>query len=135
MDILVLLSGLLGLFAFAGLSCAKSYFEKGRLRGMEEAVREMEGRARVIVIEGAGDHFCAGADLRYVAETNERREFIEQINRAFFAIERAEIPVVAVVQGYALAGGFDHQMARRLDLHLREDREREAENVKTGPEV
>lgn len=40
-DILVLLSSLLGLFAFAGFSCARSYFEKGRLRGLEEAVREL----------------------------------------------------------------------------------------------
>jgi hypothetical protein len=40
-SILVLLSGLLGLFVLAGFSCARSYFEKGRLRGMEEAVREL----------------------------------------------------------------------------------------------
>jgi hypothetical protein len=35
----------------------------------------------------------------------------------------------------SLARGLDHEMARRLDLHLREDRKREAENVKTGPEI
>src|SRR5580698_8035040 len=46
---------------------------------IEQAVRELETQARVILIEGAGDHFCAGADLRYVAETQKLREFIEQI--------------------------------------------------------
>ena len=78
---------------------------------LEQAVRELETQARVILIEGAGDHFCAGADLRYVAETPKIREFIEQINRAFFCIERAHIPVVAAVQGYALAGGFELMQA------------------------
>lgn len=78
---------------------------------LEQAVRELESQARVILIEGAGDHFCAGADLRYVAETDKLRELIEQINRAFFAIERAPIPVVAAVQGYALAGGFELMQA------------------------
>jgi enoyl-CoA hydratase/carnithine racemase len=78
---------------------------------LEQAVRELETQARVILIEGAGDHFCAGADLRYVAETQKMREFIEQINRAFFCIERAPIPVVAAVQGYALAGGFELMQA------------------------
>ena len=78
---------------------------------IEHAIRELEVQARVILIEGAGDHFCAGADLRYVAETQKMREFIEQINRAFFCIERAPIPVVAAVQGYALAGGFELMQA------------------------
>jgi hypothetical protein len=41
LDILLLLGGLLAAFVVAGFSCARSYFEKGRLRGMEEATREM----------------------------------------------------------------------------------------------
>ena len=36
-----MLGGLLVAFFAAGWSCAKSYFEKGRLRGMEEATREI----------------------------------------------------------------------------------------------
>lgn len=78
---------------------------------LEQAVRELEKQSRVILIEGAGEHFCAGADLRYVAETDKLRELIEQINRAFFCIERVPIPVVAAVQGYALAGGFELMQA------------------------
>jgi hypothetical protein len=40
-DILVVLGGLLVAFVAAGFSSAKSYFERGRLRGMEEATREI----------------------------------------------------------------------------------------------
>jgi hypothetical protein len=40
-DILLVLGGLLTIFFVAIFSCARSYFERGRLRGMEEAVREL----------------------------------------------------------------------------------------------
>jgi hypothetical protein len=40
-DILVILGSLLLALVVAGWSCAKSYFEKGRLQGMEEATREL----------------------------------------------------------------------------------------------
>lgn len=40
-DILLVLCGLLVALVVAGLSCARSYFEKGRLRGGEEAAREI----------------------------------------------------------------------------------------------
>jgi enoyl-CoA hydratase/carnithine racemase len=46
-----------------------------------------------------------------VSETQKMREFIEQINRAFFSIEKAPIAVIAAVQGYALAGGFELMQA------------------------
>jgi enoyl-CoA hydratase/carnithine racemase len=78
---------------------------------LEKAVRQLETSARVILIEGAGNHFCAGADLVYLAATQKISELIEQINAAFFAIERASIPVIVAVQGYALAGGFELMQA------------------------
>jgi enoyl-CoA hydratase/carnithine racemase len=81
------------------------------VREIERAVHELQLHSRVILIEGAGDHFCAGADLRYLVGTPNAREFIEQINRAFFSIEQAPIPVIAAVQGYALAGGFELMQA------------------------
>jgi enoyl-CoA hydratase/carnithine racemase len=78
---------------------------------LERAVRQLETSARVILIEGAGNHFCAGADLYYLSGSQKIGELITQINSAFFAIERAPIPVVAAVQGYALAGGFELMQA------------------------
>jgi hypothetical protein len=40
-DILLILGGLEVALIVAGWSCAKSYFDKGRLRGVEEATREI----------------------------------------------------------------------------------------------
>jgi enoyl-CoA hydratase/carnithine racemase len=78
---------------------------------LERAVHELEDEARVILIEGAGTHFCAGADMQYLCGAKNTREFIEQINRAFFAIENAPVPVIVAVQGFALAGGFELMQA------------------------
>jgi enoyl-CoA hydratase/carnithine racemase len=68
-----------------------------------------------VVLEGAGDHFCAGADLRHVAplrtDPSALGGFIDQFNAALLAVERAPVPVVAAVQGYALAGGFELMQA------------------------
>jgi hypothetical protein len=41
LDILIVLGGLLAALIVAGFSCARSYFEQGRLQGMEEATREL----------------------------------------------------------------------------------------------
>ena len=49
MDILLILGGLLMAFVVASWSCANSYFEKGRLRGMEEATRE--------IVRGSSSHY------------------------------------------------------------------------------
>jgi hypothetical protein len=54
-DILFVLSGLLVAFVVAGFSCARSYFEKGRLQGMEEATREMT--------RGIGPHYELGGQV------------------------------------------------------------------------
>jgi hypothetical protein len=48
-DILLLLGGLNLALIVAGWSCAKSYFDKGRLQGMEEATRE--------IARGVGPHY------------------------------------------------------------------------------
>src|SRR6266852_3126378 len=64
---------------------------------LEAALVELGGTARAIVIHVAG--------LR--DDPVGMRAFIAQINRAFDAAEGCPVPVIAAVQGYALAGGFE----------------------------
>jgi methylglutaconyl-CoA hydratase len=71
---------------------------------------ELEATVRVVVLRGAGKDFCAGMDLAELLESADRT--VEQ-NRAaalrfgglFLQMRALPKPVIAVVQGRALAGG------------------------------
>ena len=68
--------------------------------------------ADVIVIRGAGGHFCAGGDVGEVSRLRERggdalRVLFETFIGACELIAELPVPVVAAVEGYAVAGGFE----------------------------
>ena len=66
---------------------------------------------RVAVIRAAGSVFCAGLDLREQARAAEGASTIE---RMLAAVEAFPLPVVAVVQGDAIAGG--NELALHFDF-------------------
>lgn len=64
--------------------------------------------ARVLLLEGEGDVFCAGFDLSLcVAAPDGRvmRELLIELSQMVTALRNLPIPVVAAVQGGAIAGG------------------------------
>src|SRR4029079_3092742 len=69
------------------------------------------GSLRVVVVAGAGQSFCAGADINWMRaslglskEQNEQDAMV--MAEMFEAIDRCAAPVVARVQGAALGGGM-----------------------------
>lgn len=59
---------------------------------------------RVIVVTGAGEKiFCAGMDLKAFAAG----EDIAKIGMGFAALRQCKKPLIAAVNGHALAGGFE----------------------------
>jgi enoyl-CoA hydratase/carnithine racemase len=66
---------------------------------------------RVVVIRATGSVFCAGLDLREQARNPEGAPAIE---RMLAAIEVFPLPVVAIVQGDAIAGG--NELALHCDF-------------------
>jgi enoyl-CoA hydratase len=67
---------------------------------------------RVAILTGSGGHFCAGMDLKAFL----RGEFMRLPDVGFAGVTQARIskPLIAAVEGYALAGGFE--MALACDL-------------------
>ena len=60
-----------------------------------------------IVLTGAGTAFCSGMDTsQFGGDREHRRRLVETSTGAFHAVGRCPKPVVAAVNGPALAGGF-----------------------------
>jgi methylglutaconyl-CoA hydratase len=79
---------------------------------------------RVILIRGRGEDFCAGADLAELAKVTEEgpkasRADAKRLGELLLQIRRHPRPVVAAVQGRALAGGCG--LATACDLILASD--------------
>jgi methylglutaconyl-CoA hydratase len=82
---------------------------------------DADGAVRVIGLAGAGKDFCSGADLaalRGIAEASvmENLADVDSLAELFLLLRRMRKPVVAVVQGRALAGGCG--LATACDLVL-----------------
>jgi enoyl-CoA hydratase/carnithine racemase len=60
-----------------------------------------------IVLTGAGTAFCSGMDTsQFGGDAEHRRRLVETSTGAFHAVGQCSKPVVAAVNGPALAGGF-----------------------------
>jgi enoyl-CoA hydratase/carnithine racemase len=86
---------------------------------------------KVIVIRGAGGNFCAGGDFDEVqrlraAGTAELRSLFAAFKDACDTISLVKVPVVAAVDGVAMAGGFELMQA--ADIVLVADEARIADN-------
>ncbi|MGE0313460.1 MAG: crotonase/enoyl-CoA hydratase family protein [Lautropia sp.] len=79
--------------------------------GVCEAIDEMERRddLRLAILTGAGGHFCAGMDLKAFSQGEVTR--VEGRGILGIALTPPKKPLIAAVEGYALAGGFEAVLA------------------------
>jgi len=86
---------------------------------------ERDPAARVVVIEGAGDHFMAGGDLKYfdremsgdgTARAIAFEEFINRVHPAIVSMRRMPKPIIAKVRG--AAAGFGLSLVLATDLTI-----------------
>ena len=88
---------------------------KADIRSAMERV-ETDRSCRVVIITGAGRHFCAGGDL-----SASRPPFTDVYGRAtplpfMTAIEKTRVPVIAAINGAAKGGGCE--LARACDFRI-----------------
>ncbi|GGN19815.1 enoyl-CoA hydratase/isomerase family protein [Streptomyces fuscichromogenes] len=101
-------------------------------RQLELALTELASSARVILVRGAGGNFSVGGDFKELERLRaggprDMAPLFDNFGRACALIETLPVPVVAVVEGCAMAGGFElmqacdialvHEAARISDTH------------------
>ena len=86
------------------------------VRGLREGLSRAEGdeSVRAVVLTGSGDKaFCAGGDLAGMAAEGKVGQHFEraEVGDLFSALRASRLPIVARVNGHALAGGFGLMLA------------------------
>lgn len=105
---------------------------------LEDAILTLGAQSdvHVVVIQGAGGNFCAGGDFAEVERLRAQgasalKSLFVAFRRACDAIASIEVPVIAAVQGVAMAGGFELMQA--ADIVLTSDGARISDNhIKFG---
>jgi methylglutaconyl-CoA hydratase len=87
----------------------RNAFDAALIAELTEAFRDV-GDARAVVLAGAGESFCAGADVEWQRSAidlafDENVEDAMRLYRMCETIDHCPAPVVARVHGYALGGG------------------------------
>jgi len=94
----------------------RNAFNARMIQELSQALAELAAdpdpeRMRLLLLEGEGTVFCAGADLAYMreqatAEPGRNRENALELGRMFSRLGRFPVPVVSHVQGAAIGGGL-----------------------------
>ena len=98
----------------------RNAFDAELIAELHEAFRDV-GDARVVLLSGEGESFCAGADIEWQRSAIELSfdENVDDAMRLFAmmqAIDGCPAPVVARIQGYALGGGSG--LAAAVDIAI-----------------
>ncbi|MFK7830681.1 MAG: crotonase/enoyl-CoA hydratase family protein [Congregibacter sp.] len=98
---------------------AKNAANRALAEGVAAAIDELESNddLRVAILTGAGGSFCSGMDLKAFV-TGELPQ-VEGRGFAGLTEYRSSKPIIAAVEGYALAGGFE--LAISCDLIVAAD--------------
>lgn len=86
------------------------------VRGISDALAKAEedDSLRVVVLTGAGEKaFCAGGDLGGMTDASKvaQHDMRAEVGDLFSKMRKSRLPIVARVNGHALAGGFGLMLA------------------------
>lgn len=103
---------------------ARNALDMNVRRQLADAFRALgaDDEVRVVIVTGTGKAFAAGADLRDMAEASAVEIMARRTHLLWGAIADCPKPVIAAVNGAALAGGFE--VALKADLIVAADHAR-----------
>ena len=84
---------------------------------IREAIgKSAEDGTRVVILTGAGESFCAGADLaatseRDIADFDVTKSLREGVNPTILAMRALPVPIIARVHGHAVGVGCNYALA------------------------
>jgi 2-(1,2-epoxy-1,2-dihydrophenyl)acetyl-CoA isomerase len=89
---------------------------KEMILGLREAVQEIaaDESVRVLILKGAGEHFCSGADLHLFTENSASYEWIaamKGVGQIVRTLREMPQPVITMLKGVAVGGGANLALA------------------------
>jgi enoyl-CoA hydratase/2-(1,2-epoxy-1,2-dihydrophenyl)acetyl-CoA isomerase len=89
---------------------------KDMIFGLREAIQKVgsDDGIRVLILKGAGDHFCSGADLGLFAADTRSYEWIaamKEVAHIIKSLRNIPQPIISVVTGVAVGGGLNLALA------------------------
>lgn len=89
---------------------------KEMMVGLRDAVQEIgsDPAIRVLILKGAGDHFCSGADLNLFSENTASYEWItamKGVGQIVKTLREMPQPVITQLKGVAVGGGANLALA------------------------
>jgi enoyl-CoA hydratase/carnithine racemase len=110
-DLELIFDGALARIRF-NASARRNALNRATWRALPEACAAIEARpdALVVVVDGAGGHFSAGADIAEFAavyrDAEATRDYIDSIQAALSALASLDRPTIAAIEGSAIGGGL-----------------------------
>ena len=94
----------------------KNAIDQATIDALHALCQRLEDEPKTLILTGAGGTFAAGADIAQLRERG-ANEALEGINaRAFMRVRELPMPVIAVVDGFALGGGAE--LAYAADIRI-----------------
>jgi len=88
----------------------------GLITALRDVFQNLPGSVRAAVIDGEGEHFCAGLDLSELKERDagEGMHHSRNWHVAFDAVQYGPVPVVAALHGAVVGGGLELASAAHI---------------------
>ena len=110
-DIELIFDGALARIRF-NAPARRNALNRASWRALPEACAAIEARAEalVVIVDGAGGHFSAGADIAefdaVYRDAESTRDYVDAMQAALSALAALDRPTIAAIEGSAIGGGL-----------------------------